>query len=35
MLDNIKFDVLVDMSRHDIVPAHIADKNIERRWCYG
>lgn len=32
MLGCIKFEWLVDMSRHGFVPAHIADKNIERRW---
>ncbi len=32
MLDCIKFDVLVDMSRHETVPAHILEKYKERRW---
>ena len=35
MLGNIKFEWLVDMSRHEIVPAHILEKYRERSGDYG
>ena len=35
MLDCIKFDVLVDMSQHGFVLAHILEKYKERSGEYG